>query len=39
MGVFAEYAKLYDAMYKDKDYKKEAQDIAGLLKKKRDKRK
>ena len=33
MGIFGEYAKFYDALYKDKDYMSEAKTVDSLLKK------
>lgn len=33
MSVFKDYAKFYDALYKDKDYMSEAIDVSNLLKK------
>ena len=33
MDVFQEYAKFYNALYKEKDYMSEAKDVDGLLKK------
>ena len=33
MSVFGEYAKFYDALYKDKDYMSEARVVDDLLKK------